>query len=364
MKKEEFINSLIFTTNSQLNTLNSIKNSVLPLVLFGTGNYAKTVFKFLLKKGIYINSACVDSLFYIENLWNGIQVYPLDEIDDEIGQFNVLIGVADFKVAKDKIQNLKGCNQVFFLDSVSFFNLISYDFVISNIDAFFNLYNSLEDILSKNTLIAYLNGKISGVPSDLYELYVSDQYFPEDIIKLSEEEVFIDVGAYTGDTVLLFLEKTKNKYKEIFAFEPDHNSFFELEKNINIRDIKNITIYESGLWDVKTVLKFKIDFDSGVKSAFSDDGTILLNVESLDTLLDRTFATYIKMDIEGAELKALKGAKKNIKESKPKLAISMYHKAEDLITIPNYIKDLVPEYKLYLRHHMPISQELVLYAII
>ena len=74
-------------------------------------------------------------------------------------------------------------------------------------------------------------------------------------------------------------------------------------------------------------------------------------------------ATFIKMDIEGSELEALKGAKNQIMNYSPRLAICVYHKREDLITIPQYIKKLVPEYKLYLRAHFPYASELVIYGI-
>lgn len=68
------------------------------------------------------------------------------------------------------------------------------------------------------------------------------------------------------------------------------------------------------------------------------------------------------MDIEGSELRALMGSEETIKKYKPKLAICIYHKREDLITIPQYIKIIVPEYKLYLRAHFPYVSETVLYA--
>ena len=73
--------------------------------------------------------------------------------------------------------------------------------------------------------------------------------------------------------------------------------------------------------------------------------------------------TMIKMDIEGSELEALKGAKKTIQRDKPKLAICIYHKPEDMADIPLYIKELVPEYKLYIRHHSNFATETVLYAV-
>ena len=71
---------------------------------------------------------------------------------------------------------------------------------------------------------------------------------------------------------------------------------------------------------------------------------------------------FIKMDIEGSELEALKGAKNTIKRHKPRLAICIYHKIEDFYTIPKYIKELVPEYKLYVKHHTDREWETVLYA--
>ena len=73
--------------------------------------------------------------------------------------------------------------------------------------------------------------------------------------------------------------------------------------------------------------------------------------------------TFIKMDVEGAELESLKGAEKTIRRDKPKLAICIYHKPEDMWTIPLYIKELVPEYKLYIRHHSSGVCETVLYAV-
>jgi hypothetical protein len=69
------------------------------------------------------------------------------------------------------------------------------------------------------------------------------------------------------------------------------------------------------------------------------------------------------MDIEGAEFEALKGAENKIMKYKPKLAISMHHRPTDLLTIPQYIKSLSPNYKFFLRLHSPVSRELVLYAV-
>ena len=93
-------------------------------------------------------------------------------------------------------------------------------------------------------------------------------------------------------------------------------------------------------------------------------GDFSIPVVTIDSTLNGDVATFLKMDIEGAELQALVGAKETIKKYKPRLAICIYHKLEDIVTIPEYILSLVPEYKFYIRHHHPtIGTETVLYAV-
>lgn len=72
------------------------------------------------------------------------------------------------------------------------------------------------------------------------------------------------------------------------------------------------------------------------------------------------------MDIEGAELNALKGAEKTIIKYKPKLAICIYHSNQDMVLIAEYIHNLIPDYKIYIRQHSlyPSAAETVLYALV
>lgn len=92
-------------------------------------------------------------------------------------------------------------------------------------------------------------------------------------------------------------------------------------------------------------------------------GAETVEVTSLDTELEGKEVTFIKMDIEGAELEALIGAESLIKKNRPKLAISIYHKMEDIIEIPQIILEYYPDYRLYLRHYSIITTETILYAI-
>lgn len=108
-----------------------------------------------------------------------------------------------------------------------------------------------------------------------------------------------------------------------------------------------------------------LTFDSSSDGAshISDEGDSSIEVMSIDEAINgKEKVTLIKMDVEGAELESLKGAKNTILKDKPKLAICIYHKAQDMIDLPVYIKSLVPEYKLYIRHHSNGEGETVLYA--
>lgn len=184
---------------------------------------------------------------------------------------------------------------------------------------------------------------------------ISNQYFDEDIIQFSDEEVFIDAGVfdlYTSENLL----KKCSTVKKIYGFEPSE-SLYEFAKNKNLNC--DIELVKAGLWSKKSTLNF---FAKGSLSRVSENGAEEIQVVALDEVVS-DHVTFIKMDIEGSELEALKGSEKIIKKYKPKLAISVYHKPEDIIDIPKLIKSIVPEYKLYMRHYTDCSDETVLYAV-
>lgn len=187
---------------------------------------------------------------------------------------------------------------------------------------------------------------------------IKGQYFDE--IMLLDEEVFVDAGSFNCETDLDFIERCPN-YKELIVFEPDPASYencLEISKKWGIRDIN---IYNVGLWDKKDMLPFQMN-EGG--SRISDAGTAMVSLDSLDCILSGKKVSFIKMDIEGAELRALYGSRDTIIKYKPKLAICVYHKPEDIIEIPAYIHKLVPDYKLYLRHYSQNASETVLYAML
>jgi len=185
------------------------------------------------------------------------------------------------------------------------------------------------------------------------------QYFIKELM-LNKNETYIDCGA-SGTSIDWFLRKCP-KYKQIIAFEPDSKLFEILKERFG--NNPQITLINAGVFDTNGEILFSNtgDGSSHVITDNKQDNIICrIQTKTIDSLgLERV--SFIKMDIEGAELNALKGAEKTILKDKPKLAICIYHSLEDMISIAEYIHKLIPEYKLYVRQYNFIT-ETVLYAI-
>lgn len=189
---------------------------------------------------------------------------------------------------------------------------------------------------------------------------VERQYFDEELIKFSSNEIFVDGGALNLDTSRILLSKCENVVK-IYAFEPDESNYKNCLKVKETEMLEQIEVFSMGLFDKRGVLNFE-QFDNG-SSRINNSGTSKINVIALDELLLDKNITFIKMDIEGAELEAIHGTSKIIKKNRPKLAISIYHSPNHMIDIPLFLKTLIPDYKLYIRHYSIYPQETILYAI-
>lgn len=227
-------------------------------------------------------------------------------------------------------------------------------------------YELFEDEKSKKIFLRLLLKKIYSCEFFFDVLSQDAQYFEKDIINLNDKEVFFDCGGYDGDTSSIFIEKTEGKYERIFFFEPSLKPF----KNAidKLKDYNNITFLNVGLYDKNGSISF-INTEMG--ASFIEEAYVLKdNKESFKTTQTVIVGdkleikpTFIKMDLEGSEISALKGLKKTISKYSPKLAISVYHKDSDLYKIPQLIKKYNENYKLYLRHYSSTGAETVCYAI-
>ncbi|MCR2806711.1 FkbM family methyltransferase [Paenibacillus soyae] len=190
---------------------------------------------------------------------------------------------------------------------------------------------------------------------------VNHQYFEESIMTPQLNEVFIDAGCFDCGTSLLFREWCGGNYDKIYAFEPDPKCYDKCQAVIHQEQLQNIELLNAGVWSGDDQMNFN-PIGNG-SSSIDSEGIVSIKLRSIDNVLQGSRATFIKMDIEGAELEALRGARETIVKHRPRLAICVYHKPEDMLTIQLYLQSCVPDYKFYLRHYSNSVTETVLYAI-
>ena len=187
------------------------------------------------------------------------------------------------------------------------------------------------------------------------------QYFDYEYMEFNDSEVMVDAGCYDCETIKIFKDKVK-RYNKIIALEPDKENYNNCIDIINKDKLENIQLINAGLWNEHKILHFCGGENSDSK--ISDSGEETCEVFALDDICKDEKVSFIKMDIEGSELNAIKGAEKTIILNKPKLAICVYHKNEDILDIQEYLMKLVPEYRFGIRHYTDFMYETVLYAFV
>lgn len=183
------------------------------------------------------------------------------------------------------------------------------------------------------------------------------QYFPEDL-PLQEDEVFIDCGAYDGDTVAAFRRATGDRFARILAFEPDPGTFDLLRTSV--KGDARIQLHQSATGARREKLRFT---RAGTGSRLTSSGTEEVEVNALDELLGELRPTYLKLDIEGAEPEALRGAFRTIQRHRPKIAVCLYHAPDHLWSIPLWLNEALPDSRFTLRTYAADGFECVCYCI-
>jgi FkbM family methyltransferase len=189
-----------------------------------------------------------------------------------------------------------------------------------------------------------------------FSLTIDRQYF-EDFIRLGADEVFVDGGGYDGQTTLAFASRAPD-YRRIYFFEPNP-SMMEVSKQ-KLAQLPRIQYIQKGLYSRKGVMQF--DSSGGPGSRISRSGQDLIDVIALDNVVSEP-VTFIKLDVEGAESRAIDGAANQIRYHAPTLAVCVYHDQAHFWQIPRRILDLNDRYKIYVRHYSEGILETVMFFI-
>ncbi len=328
-----------------------LKNTPLPIAIYGTGNGADRVFEEFARLGITVDAVVASDGFVRKRLFHGFLVKSVSQLESEIGDF--VIALAFASPLPDVIENIKhlSVKHRVIMPSVPVFgdNIFNKEFLKNNLDAIEKAYLSLADEQSKNVFESILKFQITGNLNYCFECE-SDKNEAFEVLNLNQKESFLDLGAYRGDTIQEFLQHVES-YEKIVAVEPDKRTFKKLQ--INCESLKNCTCINNAIWNENCTIEF--DDNKGRGGSAKDTG-IEIGAVSVDFLTEKYGGfTYLNIDVEGAEKELLQGAENTLKQYKPKLCMAAYHRSEDIFDLVNRVKNLNRDYKIFLRHHPHIS---------
>ena len=323
-----------------------LKETKKPIVLYGMGNGADKIISVLNTYDIKISGVFASDGFVREKIFHGFKVTDYKTAKQTFGDMVVLVCFGSS--LPDVIANIKriATEQELYAPDVPVYGnvLFNMQYVLENKESLEWVYNRLSDDASKQVFKNAVMYKLTGKIEYLFECETPINEIYQNILKFDNDEVYFDLGAYRGDTVEEFLSACKD-YKKIIAVEPDKKTYNKLcLATENVTNIENINACVS---DIDGQIEFEMN---GSRGSTIGKGRDLITSITIDALSKKEIPTYIKMDIEGAEVSAIIGGANTIKQYKPQMQIAAYHRSEDLILIPQKILNIRKDYKIYLRH--------------
>jgi FkbM family methyltransferase len=337
-----------------------------PLILYGCGILCRTVISVCNDVGIKVTAVC-DT--YKTGVYRdtGFEIFSPERMKEEYPDGNIII--CSYRYADEIKRNLISLGYGESKIYQSTFSMVRFihpeDFIRDYLEGYEWAYNFFTDIVSKKLVIDSIKMYLIG--SELKKTSEFLSYCIPEMISFGANEVFVDGGAYCGETAEGFIRHTKaaGGYRHIYSFEPDDTARERALRNL--AGYKNIDLIGKGLWSSDTELEFFSDGGNAGSSFTAGNSSVKVPVTSLDSFFadkpDEELPTFIKMDIEGSEKEALIGAKEVIRRKHPKLAICVYHKPEDIYELPKLIYGIDPGYRFALRQLVDGVFDTVLYAI-
>ncbi len=323
-----------------------LKRESRPIVVYGMGNGADKIFALCERHGITISDIYASDEFVRGHSFHGIRVKTYSEICELYEDFVILLAFAVFRDdLMEKIDAMARSHTLLVPDVPLFGKAVfDYPFFQANSESIYRVYDLLADETSRRVYADIINARLTGDYFLLRRCETPREEVFENIIRLGKNERYVDLGAYDGDTITEFIAKTGGLYSKITAFEPDEKNMKKLSYKYGSLDNCKLCPYAS--WSENTTLHFT---GSGGRMSCIDEQGRDVEARAVDSVC--MSATYIKMDVEGAEAETLEGCRRLLTKCAPKLAVSAYHRAGDIFALPLQIKALNPDYKIYLRHH-------------
>ena len=318
-----------------------------PVLIYGTGNGADKIIDELYRLGIPVAGVFASDGFVRSRTFRGFPVISYSEAKEKYGDFLTLISFGSQR--EEVLENFRKISlerETYSVDvPVYGDSIFNRDFLNVHKKEIEAVYNMLCDEKSRKTYENIIKFKLTGDIDLLTDCQTPRCEAYENILKLTDDEIYMDLGAFNGDTVAEFTEKV-NSYRKIYAAEPDRKNFAKLERNT--AGTENIQLMNVCITDRCGEISFS---SHGGRNATEEKAGNTVKCSTVDEILRSEPVTYIKFDVEGFEKKALNGAKETIKRHKPKMLVSCYHRSEDIFELPLIVKSIRSDYGVYIRHN-------------
>lgn len=323
-----------------------LQKSSKPIVLYGMGNGADLIISRLAHYGLKPAGVFASNGFVHKKSFHGLTVTDYQTAKAQFGAMTVLLCFGtDRKEVRQNIEKIAAENELYIPDvPVYGQDFFERDFVTRNKEKIKMVYDLLADEASKKCFEQLISFKITADRHYLLQCESNQKVAEKELLHYTDREVYLDLGAYNGDTVLKFAAATQNCYAHILAAEPFFKNFQKLQQNT--AHLKNVIYLNKACSNSNAPLFF--NKKGGRGSSIGD--RVSVPAFTVDSLLEQHRVTTVKMDIEGLEQQAIEGAAQTLLKVRPKLQIAAYHRSGDLFEIPLQIKKIQPDYKVYLRH--------------
>lgn len=319
-----------------------------PVYIYGMGNGGEKVLGWCADYGIDVSGVFASDDFVRGQSFCGYKVKTLSEVESECGDFIILLAFGTaLPEIMSRIEDFEK-RHILLAPEVPVIagkHFDKSDFM-DRFDEAARVYDMLADDISRETFVKLTAYKITGRLGYLREIFTSPEK-SGGLLDLGDSEIYCDLGAYNGDTVVEFVKSVNGRYRSIYALEPEKRNFQKCVKNCISLD--NIEFHNAAAWSVDGEMSF--ENGSGRQAKVSGSGRGKICARSLDSVLAGRECTYVKYDVEGADIPALKGSENTVKRYSPKLCCALYHRCYDYIEIPLYINKMNSGYRFYMRQY-------------
>ena len=323
------------------------KETEKPILIYGTGNGADKILDELQRLDITVSGIFASDGFVRNRTFRGFPVMEYTQAKEKFGEFLTLISFGSQR--QEVIENfikISKEQETYSVDvPVYGDNIFNRDFYESHITEINQVRNMLSDEKSESVYENIISFKLTGDMNFLLCCETSREEAYENILNLGNNEIYMDLGAFNGDTVMEFLRNVLS-YRKIYAAEPDIKNFTKLKNNT--RHLENVEWLNVCISDYCGEITFS---KHGGRNGNADKNGNPVKCMTVDSILGDNSVTYIKFDVEGLEKEAINGAKNTIRRCKPKMLVSCYHRSEDIFAIPLQIMSIRDDYKVFIRHN-------------